>query len=264
MKKIMLAASAALMIAGPGAGFAQDQEHQGRPGGARPAAPPAAPQGHPAPQPGGAAPTYHQPNFGAGNYRPQVNSQPNASQPANGRPPYNAPTGAAPVNGQAPMGGRAPFNGQPGAQPNVGGPRFPGGQGGYRPQPGQPGVQGGASGGGGFRGGYHGQAGPPAGWRGPGPGAQSFNYGGRQFYRYRVAPYAFPRGYYGWTGHAWRRGEWLPSVFIMDTYFINDWYDFGLYDPAYGYEWIRVGADALLVDLATGQVVDVVPGVYYW
>jgi Ni/Co efflux regulator RcnB len=246
MKKIMLAASAALMIAGPGAAFAQDQEHQGRPGGSHPAPPaaaparPAAPQGHSAPQPSG-APTYHQPNFGAGTYRPQVNGQPNANAPAGGRPTYNAPTSAAPVNGQAPLGG----------------PRVPGGQGGYRPQPGQPGVQGG---------GYHGQAGPPAGWRGPGPGpgAQAFNYGGRQFYRYRTAPYAFPRGYYGWAGHAWRRGEWLPSVFILDSYFINDWYDFGLYDPAYGYEWIRVGADALLVDLATGQVVDVVPGVYYW
>jgi Ni/Co efflux regulator RcnB len=45
---------------------------------------------------------------------------------------------------------------------------------------------------------------------------------------------------------------------------INDWYDFGLWEPDYGYEWIRVGADAVMVDTSSGEVVDVVPGVYYW
>ena len=98
----------------------------------------------------------------------------------------------------------------------------------------------------------------------PRPGAQAFSYGGRQFYRYRASPYAYPHGFYGWAHHDWRRGEWLPSVFIAENYFINDWYDFGLYEPEYGYEWIRVGADALLIDVSTGAVMDVVPGVYYW
>jgi Ni/Co efflux regulator RcnB len=52
-------------------------------------------------------------------------------------------------------------------------------------------------------------------------------------------------------------------VFISSAYYIEDWYDFGLWQPSYGYEWIRVGADAVLVNLANGQIVDVVPGVYY-
>jgi len=52
-------------------------------------------------------------------------------------------------------------------------------------------------------------------------------------------------------------------VFINSGYFIDDWSDFGLWQPDYGYEWIRVGYDAVLVNLADGQVADVVPGVYY-
>ena len=282
MKKIMLAVGAALLIAAPVAGFAQDQgrEHEGHAGGAphapppaaapvRPAAPQGAPQGgfHGAPQ-GGAAPTYHQPNGGA--YRPQPNGQA-GERPQNGGPTFPGGQGGyRPQPGQpgyhqggptfpGGQGGYRPQPGQPGYRAD--GPSFPGGQGGYRPQPGQPGYQGGGFHGGGYQGGH---GGPPAGWHGPRAGAQAFSYGGRQFYRYHGAPYAFPQGYYGWSGHAWRRGEWLPSVFIAENYYINDWYDFGLYQPQYGYEWVRVGADALMIDLSSGQVVDVVPGVYYW
>jgi len=110
--------------------------------------------------------------------------------------------------------------------------------------------------------GRQGAGGPVA--RGPRPGAEAFAVGGRTFYRYRAAPYAFPGGYGGWNHHYWRRGEFLPSVFFLPNYFIGDYWDYGLWAPDYGYQWIRVGADALLINLATGQVVDVVPGVYYW
>jgi Ni/Co efflux regulator RcnB len=157
-------------------------------------------------------------------------------------------------------------------------PQFPGGQGGYRPQPGQPNYrqpiapqaaapaqgrsnfQGQGQGQGGYRpqgeyqpqGGYRAQGGVQAqgGFRQQGgPGGQNYRPGGRPG---------------GWDHHYWRRGEFLPSVFFLSDYYINDWYDFGLWEPDYGYQWIRVGYDALLINLATGQVVDSVPGVYYY
>jgi hypothetical protein len=33
--------------------------------------------------------------------------------------------------------------------------------------------------------------------------------------------------------------------------------------PPYGYEWIRNGPDALLVDIGSGEVVSSVPGIFY-
>ena len=232
MKKFVLAASAALLIAAPGLALAQDHhEGEGRPGGAPPHAPQAprsaAPQGggqfHSG-QPQGGQPSggYHPQTFpgGQGGYRPQGFSN---NQPAGGYHPQAAPSGQ-------------------------------GGQGGYRPQ----GFAGGQQG----RGGYYGQGGFNGG--GGRPGALPFGYGGHQYFRYQAAPYRYPGGYYGWANHSWRRGEWLPAAFITSSYFINDWYDFGLWQPDYGYEWIRVGADAVLISLADGQVVDVVPGVYYY
>jgi len=223
MKTLVLAASAALLLAAPGLSLAQDDHHHdgGHPGGGpdshapRPAGPPAAER--PGAAPGGA---FHPQGFATGQ----------------------------PARGDRPQG----FVGAP--QPNINGGR-PGPQfsgqvaGGYRAA---------APGG---RGAYYAQGGDRGGGR---PGAQPFGYGGRQYFRYRAAPYRFPGGYYGWADHAWRRGEWLPPVFITSGYFINDWYDFGLWQPDYGYQWIRVGADAVLVDLADGQVVDVVPGIYYY
>jgi Ni/Co efflux regulator RcnB len=230
MKRILLAASAALLIAAPAVGFAQDDHHPGDDHPAGEAHQPGPPRGQPALQP-----------------TPQARGATGAQQ--GGRPP-SVPGG---------QGGYRPQSDQPGARPT-----FPGGQGGYRPQPGQPGYHQDAAPGG-YRAGVQADAnrGVPQGWRGPRPGAQAFTYGGRQFYRYHAAPYSYPQGYYGWAGHPWRRGEWLPSVFIIDNYFIDDWYDFGLYQPQYGYEWIRVGGDALLVDVSTGQILDEAPGVYY-
>ncbi len=233
MNKIVLAASAALLLAAPGLSFAQDDHHHeggGHPGGGAPPQihQPSAPAARPVPP---AAPQYHTPPQGGqglraqfpggqGGYRPQGQVQPNGGY----RGPPNV--GQAPPSGYRPQGG---FRGQGGQYQ---GGQFAGNQGGFRPA--------------------------------PRSGGQAFGYSGRQFFRYRAAPYRFPGGYYGWANHSWRRGEWLPPIFITQDYFINDWYDFGLWQPDYGYEWIRVGADAVLINLATGQVVDAVPGVYYY
>ena len=49
----------------------------------------------------------------------------------------------------------------------------------------------------------------------------------------------------------------------MSDYYIDDWYSYDLYEPPYGYQWIRVGPDILLVDPVTGRIIQVVSGAFY-
>jgi Ni/Co efflux regulator RcnB len=37
----------------------------------------------------------------------------------------------------------------------------------------------------------------------------------------------------------------------------------GLSGPPYGYRWVRYGPDLLLVEVATGRIVDVIQGAFY-
>ncbi len=164
-------------------------------------------------------------------------------------PAAHAPSGPPPGGSHAPAGGPPAGGYRPGAvaaQPGYRPPAGPGAGPAFR-APSGPRI-----------------APPPPGARGPRPEAQPFAFGGRNFYRYRAPVYAFPPAYAGWEHHYWRRGEFLPAVFFQPNYFIDDWWVYGLWQPDYGYQWIRVGADALLINLATGAVVDVVPGVYYY
>ena len=55
----------------------------------------------------------------------------------------------------------------------------------------------------------------------------------------------------------------MPPIFINETYFIDNFGDYGLPPAPYGFEWVRVGDDALLVDIYTGEIVDEVPGIFY-
>ena len=291
MKKAILAASAALLIASPTLSFAQEEHQHEGPGDH--AAPAEHEHAHPAGQPGG------QPHGG-----PPGMAQPHGA-------PQGPPQGPQFHGGRAPEGPQAPqFNGerehgregalgpQGGRQPQApqGQPFIHGGQpnqGEFRPDQGFHGERNLGDRGQGDRGqgdrgqGDHGQFGRDhgqfgrdqgqfgrdqgdhehrfaQGWHGPLPGARAFNFGGHQYYRYHAQPYRYPHGYYGWSHHSWRRGDRLPWAFIISSYLINDWYDFGLWEPDYGAEWVRVGADAVLVDRATGEIIDVVPGVYYY
>jgi Ni/Co efflux regulator RcnB len=214
MRRLLFAASAALVLALPGLSLAQDEHpHEG---GGRPEAG-ARPQGAPHAPPAAPSPRSAAPQPGHGLYQTAPLGRGPVSQAQGGRPFQSGPPPRAPQDNRGFAGGQPP--------------------GGYR------------------------NGGSPPGGR---AGSQAFAYGGHQYFRYRAPPYRFPGGYYGWANHNWRQGEWLPSPFITSAYFINDWYDFGLWQPDYGYEWIRVGADAVLVNLTNGQVVDVVPGVYYY
>jgi len=237
MKRVLTAAAALSMLAGPAVSLAAQDHHDDRGGGAQRSAPAAAPAPQPRSAQGGVAQGgppgggYHPPTQGA--YR----AQPQTYQGA--QPGYRQ-QGDAPVQGRYQAQGGYQSQARPAYQ-------------GQQTSRGAPGA---------YQQGYQGRGAPVE--RGPRPGAQAFAYGGRSFYRYHASPYAFPGGYGGWDHHYWRRGEFLPSVFFLPNYFISDYWSYGLWAPDYGYQWIRVGADALLINLATGEVVDSVPGVYYW
>jgi Ni/Co efflux regulator RcnB len=77
---------------------------------------------------------------------------------------------------------------------------------------------------------------------------------------FSIAPYVYPGG---WYYRAWGYGEFLPRGWFAANYYL-DWGSYGLPPPPAGCEWIQEGTDALLVDVFTGEVLSVEPGVFYW
>jgi Nickel/cobalt transporter regulator len=92
------------------------------------------------------------------------------------------------------------------------------------------------------------------------PGGAQFVYGGQAFERVRTAPFVYPRG---WGYQRWAVGAFLPPVFLVRDYWYPDWDLIGLPPPPPDYQWVRYGPDLLLVDLTTGEVIDVVYDVFY-
>jgi Ni/Co efflux regulator RcnB len=54
----------------------------------------------------------------------------------------------------------------------------------------------------------------------------------------------------------WRRGAYLPPQY--QAYVIQDYGRYHLRRPPYGYEWVQVGDECLLVSIVTGLIFDVV------
>ncbi|THD79931.1 MAG: hypothetical protein E7812_08630 [Phenylobacterium sp.] len=284
-----IAALALLLLAGaaPNA-LAQDQgdQHQKQPdqtGGERPAHPEARPaeprtwRGPPAvvhaPAPAAPAPQPHAP--------PPTPAAPAPRPPGghDGRPPVVVTPGAEPHRGDRPQGPRD--DGHRPVIDNNGAPRpgdqRPGDQhpGDHRPNDGRPRVDGGPPvGGPDWRRGDHGDRGDRGGdWRGdhrprptppPGqhpkwtPGRYPHAYESHHRFRgwiYHRPPHVFVR--------AWAYGDILPSAWFTPDYLIEDWWDFDLPAPPYGYDWVRVDNDALLVDAYTGRVVQVVRDLFW-
>ena len=126
----------------------------------------------------------------------------------------------------------------------------PGKPGGAKPAPGKPAVV---------------PHGPPGGMAvhpggPPGPSGRQLSYRGHTINRVHLAPFAYPAGY-GYR--RWDLGMALPALFLAPAYFYADWAALGLAPPEPGYQWVRYGPDLLLVNVTTGQVVDVVYGVVY-
>jgi Ni/Co efflux regulator RcnB len=75
----------------------------------------------------------------------------------------------------------------------------------------------------------------------------------------RAGPYRYPAGY---SYRRWAVGGLLPRAFIVPTYYYAGYAAFGLAAPRAGYQWIRYGPDLLLVNLSTGNVMNVKYGVF--
>jgi len=67
----------------------------------------------------------------------------------------------------------------------------------------------------------------------------------------------------GFYPHHWRYGDYLPEGWFAPGFWIYDYDSYSLPVPPYGYEWVRYGADALLVDTYSGEVVETVYGLFY-
>ncbi|GAB2489637.1 RcnB family protein [Arenimonas alkanexedens] len=79
-------------------------------------------------------------------------------------------------------------------------------------------------------------------------------------HRYRApVRYVYPRGY---NAYQWRVGHRLPRNYYERSYYV-DYRAYSLPPPPYGYHWIRVDRDVVLVALASGLIRDVLYGLYY-
>lgn len=61
---------------------------------------------------------------------------------------------------------------------------------------------------------------------------------------------------------SWSYGDRLPWGWFGASYYLN-WGAYGLPLPPIGCEWVRVGSDALLVDIWSGEVLSVYYGLFW-
>jgi Ni/Co efflux regulator RcnB len=77
--------------------------------------------------------------------------------------------------------------------------------------------------------------------------------------KYSIGAYHRPAG---WVSRHWGYGDRLPRAYWGAQYIIGDYWLFALEVPPAGYEWVRVGDDALLIDVNTGEVLQAEYGVF--
>jgi hypothetical protein len=100
----------------------------------------------------------------------------------------------------------------------------------------------------------------PMGGHPPGPSGQ-FSWHGHEFHQFHPQrEFVYPPG---WAYRQWTVGAILPPIFLVPDYYFTDWVDLGLPPPPPGAQYVRYGPDLLLVDVSNGQVIDVIPGVFY-
>jgi Ni/Co efflux regulator RcnB len=76
---------------------------------------------------------------------------------------------------------------------------------------------------------------------------------------FRIGPYHAPEG---WMARRWTYGEILPRAYWAPEYVLADYWLFGLEVPPLGCEWVRDGADAILVNTVDGEILQVEYGVF--
>ncbi len=73
----------------------------------------------------------------------------------------------------------------------------------------------------------------------------------------------FYRPPYGYYARNWGFGDVLPRGWYGQDYRILDWWVYDLPIPPVGYDWVRIGDDAVLIDSFTGRVVQVVYDLFW-
>jgi Ni/Co efflux regulator RcnB len=97
----------------------------------------------------------------------------------------------------------------------------------------------------------------------PPPGGRPGNrpiYGRWNGHRLRLGIFHYPPGY---AYRRWTIGQTLPQLLFSTAYYFTDYASLGLDAPPYGYQWVRYGPDVVLVNIRTGEILDVVSGVFY-
>lgn len=78
-------------------------------------------------------------------------------------------------------------------------------------------------------------------------------------YRYGIGPFF---GEPGWTYGELALGAVLPPFYRTPGRYLSDYWVFGLEVPPMGYEWVRYGPDALLINLDDGVILQAVRNVF--
>jgi len=76
---------------------------------------------------------------------------------------------------------------------------------------------------------------------------------------YHVGVYRRP---HGWVSHRWAHGQILPRAYWAPSYILADYWLFALDVPPVGYEWVRDDTDAIMVNVSTGEILQVEYGVF--
>lgn len=85
-------------------------------------------------------------------------------------------------------------------------------------------------------------------------------YSGRRNGYYFAPGYGYYRSDPRYSNHRWNRGSYLPRSYR--NYYVQDTYFYGVRDAPYGYRWVYVDNDLVLVSIATGLILDVLLDVY--
>lgn len=95
----------------------------------------------------------------------------------------------------------------------------------------------------------------PPGYHYPPPGAVPYRQPGARVYpapAYRPGPGVRGVG----PDFRYYRGDRLPPEYRRYNYVVEDWHAHRLYAPPRGYHWVQVGADYVLVAIATGIILE--------
>lgn len=66
------------------------------------------------------------------------------------------------------------------------------------------------------------------------------------------------RYYYGARSPEFRRGGYIPYEYRSRNYYVNDWRAHRLAPPPPGHQWVQVGADYVLIAVATGLIANLI------